>query len=103
MARSSLFTHALVAATLLAGTAAVSAEQRSQTFTLRSQLAAGAIDQIKSTLEVSGELVVVEEGKPQQLKTAGQANLNRHERLLTDPSAGGGAVRSIHSYEIASA
>ncbi len=87
----------------LAGSTVLSAEQRSKTYSFRSQRTVGTIDQVKSTLEVRGDLIVTEEGKLTRLKTGVAAHLDYHERFLAADKSTATLARSVRYYDDASA
>ena len=93
--------HALVALAALAATAWAATDVRAENYTFRSRRAAGTVDQVKTTLEVSGELVVNAGEKPNRLKTQVTANLGYAERSLA--AAGDGPLRAVRYYDDAAA
>lgn len=101
MPRTRYLLQTCVTLMVLAATAAAATDPQPQSYTFRSRRAAGAVDQVKTTLEVSGELVVGEGEKLNRLKTSVKANLGYHERCLATPN--GGPWRAVRYYDDAAA
>ncbi len=69
-----------------------------QTYELRSRRAAEAIDRVETTVEVGGDLKVIEADQPQRLPINLSARLTYHEKTLEVSSVAGGTTRSLRAY-----
>lgn len=69
-----------------------------QTHELRSRRAAEAIDRVEATVEVGGDLKVIEADQPQRLPINLSARLAYHEKTLEVSSLAGGTTRSLRAY-----
>ncbi|MEN6493892.1 MAG: hypothetical protein ABFD16_06335 [Thermoguttaceae bacterium] len=81
----------------------LNADEKTPSYTFRSQRAVGAVDRVESALDLGGEQKIVEDSKVQRFKMSGLANLTYDERTLELAKESKAAVRAVRYYDKATA